>query len=126
MLNLPQRLHSHRATGRHLFLVARDGAQPNKEIWAVGGTGEAVRVLQAETTQDIQLAAVGDHLVFSLEDDHGREPWWSDGTPEGTHRIADVCPGPCGSFTSTTPFAGTFGGRAVLRPTMASPAPSPG
>ncbi len=115
VLNLPRRFHKHQPTGRHLFLVVEDQAQtaPNREVWAVGGTGEAVRVLQqAETFQDIQMAAVGDHLAFSLEDDHGREPWWSDGTPEGTYRIADICPGPCSSLAF---FFGTFGRRAVLQ-----------
>jgi ELWxxDGT repeat protein len=115
VLNLPQQLRGHRAAGRHLFLVARD-ATPTNEIWAIdGGTGEAVRVLQIETAQEIQLLAVGDHLAFSLEDDHGREPWWSDGTPEGTHRIADLCPGSCSSLGAFSSFAGTYRGRAVLR-----------
>lgn len=110
VLTLPQRLYERRAAGRHLFLVIW-GAQGH-EMWAVdGGTGEAVQVLQAEITQEMRLLPAGDHLAFALEDGHGWEPWWSDGTPEGTHRIADICPGPCGSFSF---FAGTYGGRAVL------------
>ncbi|HWN42785.1 MAG TPA: hypothetical protein VNW71_11220 [Thermoanaerobaculia bacterium] len=113
VLTLPQRLYQLRAAGRHLFLVAW-GAQ-NHEMWAVdGGTGEAVQVLQVEMSQEIQLLAVGNHVAFSLEDDHGWEPWWSDGTPEGTRRITDICPGPCDSLPS---FVGTYGGRAVLRAT---------
>ena len=111
VLNLPRQLQGHQAAGRHLFLVVRDG--PSYEMWAVdGGTGEPVRLLQVETALGTQMLAFGDHVAFSLEDDHGREPWSSDGTPEGTHRIADICPGPCGSSPS---FAGTYGGRAVLR-----------
>jgi ELWxxDGT repeat protein len=110
VLTLPQRLYEHRAVGRHLFLVTW-GPQGH-EMWAVdGGTGEAVRVLQVEITQEMRLLPVGDHLAFALEDDHGWEPWWSDGTPEGTHRIADICPGLCASFQN---FAGTYGGRAVF------------
>jgi ELWxxDGT repeat protein len=113
VLNLPQRLRRHQATGRHLFLVVGNADQ--NEMWAVaGGTGEAVRLPQAGTARGIELFAAGDHLVFSLEDDHGWEPWWSDGTPAGTHRI-DVCPGACSSVTSFASFAGTYRGRAVLR-----------
>ena len=112
VLNLAHRLHKHQVAGRHLFLVVRDAAQKD-ELWALdGGTGQAVRVLQAGMALESQLLPIGDHVAFSLEDDHGREPWWSDGTPEGTDRIADLCPGPCSSFDS---FAGTYGGRAVLR-----------
>jgi ELWxxDGT repeat protein len=110
VLNLPRRPYNHQATGRHLFLVVQDELL-NKEMWAVGGTGGAVRIPQVETAQEIQLFAAGDHLAFSLEDDHGREPWWSDGTPEGTRRAADICPGPCGSSPA---FVATYGQRAVL------------
>ena len=111
VLELPLRLRSDRAAGRHLFLVARDAAQYN-EMWAVDGeTGEAVRALQVETSLDIQPLAVGDHVAFILEDDHGQEPWWSDGTLEGTRRIADICPGPCGSSSY---IYGVYRGRDVL------------
>jgi ELWxxDGT repeat protein len=111
VLDLPLRLRGGRAAGRHLFLVARDAAQ-NNEMWAFdGGTGEAVRVLQVETSQEIQLLAVGDHVAFTLEDDQGQEPWWSDGTPEGTRRIADICSGPC---SSSSRFYGVYRGRAVF------------
>src|SRR5215213_2928385 len=91
------------AAGTHLFLTA--GGSPNPEMWAVdGATGEAVRLLTASVDE---LSAVGDHVFFAVSDDHGVEPWWSDGTPEGTHRIADICPGTCGSFSR---FLGTYGG----------------
>ena len=110
VLNLPRRLYRHQATNRHLFLLAQDELL-NKEMWAIGGTGAAVRIPQIETSQEIQLFAFGDHLAFPLEDNHGLEPWGSDGTPEGTRRIADICPGPCGSSPS---FAVTYGQRAAL------------
>jgi ELWxxDGT repeat protein len=113
VLDLPQQLHNYQTAGRHLFLVTRNTA--HTEMWAVGGTGEAVRVLQVGTAQEIEIHATADHLVFSLEDDHGREPWWSDGTPGGTHLIADICPGPCSSVIPSSLFAGTYGERAVLR-----------
>lgn len=113
VLKVPGTLHKHQAAGRHLFVVAREErVQGLQEIWAVdGGTGEAVRVLWPHAIQDSQFLAVGDNVAFFLETDFGREPWWSDGTPQGTHLIADICPGPCSSFKY---FSGTFGGRAVF------------
>ncbi|HET9225465.1 MAG TPA: hypothetical protein VFR31_02270, partial [Thermoanaerobaculia bacterium] len=113
-LVLPQRLHELQGAGRNLFLVVRDAAQ-NNEMWAFDGTtGEAVRVLEIQTNQQIQLFSVGDSVTFQLEDDHGREPWWSDGTLEGTRRI-DICPGPCSSSVFNISFVGTYGDRAVIR-----------
>jgi ELWxxDGT repeat protein len=42
------------------------------------------------------LIGLGTRAVFHAEDPaHGRELWASDGTPEGSRRIADICPGPC-------------------------------
>jgi ELWxxDGT repeat protein len=112
VLELPMRLQRFQAAGRNLFLVTRDAAG-GQEMWAVGGDGEteAVRVLDMATSPDLVLFPAGDHVVFPLEDDQGREPWGSDGTPEGTRRIADLCPGACGSLAF---FAGTYGGRAVF------------
>lgn len=110
LLDLPQRLQSFQSAGRNLFLIVRD---EDTEMWAInGGTGVAFQVLQAPN-QEIQLFAVGDSVIFQLEDDHGREPWWSDGLPEGTRRI-DICPGPCGSSAFNISFVGTYGNRAVI------------
>lgn len=40
--------------------------------------------------------------VFTADDGvHGSEPWRSDGTLAGTFRLADVCPGACGSWITT-------------------------
>jgi ELWxxDGT repeat protein len=36
-------------------------------------------------------------LFAGLDSDHGVEPWATDGTAEGTLRVADVCPGVCSS-----------------------------
>lgn len=43
--------------------------------------------------------ALGDGRAVFLADDgvHGREPWITDGTPEGTRLLADLRPGPGGS-----------------------------
>jgi ELWxxDGT repeat protein len=43
-------------------------------------------------------AAPGSPFVFAADDDrHGNELWFSDGTPAGTRRVLDVCPGACSS-----------------------------
>jgi ELWxxDGT repeat protein len=40
------------------------------------------------------LTAAGERAFFVADDGvHGREPWVSDGTPEGTHLITDLVPG---------------------------------
>lgn len=49
-------------------------------------------------TSDFQRAAFGSGLIFAADHPrYGTEPWISDGTPEGTHLLADLCPGPCSS-----------------------------
>jgi len=40
------------------------------------------------------LTALGDRLFFEADDGiHGRELWVTDGTPEGTSLVEDLCPG---------------------------------
>jgi ELWxxDGT repeat protein len=46
-------------------------------------------------------------LAFQGYDpDHGAELWRSDGTPEGTFRLTDVCPGRCGADPRTIQIVG--------------------
>jgi ELWxxDGT repeat protein len=41
-------------------------------------------------------ARLGDWIYFAASDRfHGDELWRTDGTPGGTERVADLCPGPC-------------------------------
>ena len=43
---------------------------------------------------------LGNAVLFSAaDDDNGRELWRTDGTPGGTYRLSDVCPGECGYVT---------------------------
>lgn len=113
VFDLPVQLRGHRAAGSRLFLVL--GNADKDELWAAGAAGEAVRVLQFVEGLPSYLLAVGDSVTFAMADDRGLEPWWSDGTPQGTRRVADVCPGPCDSILTAPHFAGTYRGRAVLR-----------
>ncbi|HEY2292513.1 MAG TPA: hypothetical protein VGM86_17580 [Thermoanaerobaculia bacterium] len=45
-----------------------------------------------------QFTPVGDRLLFAAQDEEGVEPWMTDGTPAGTHRLVDLQPGPVGSY----------------------------
>jgi ELWxxDGT repeat protein len=45
-----------------------------------------------------QLTPVGNRLLFAARDEKGVEPWVTDGTPAGTHRLADLQTGPDGSY----------------------------
>ncbi len=40
---------------------------------------------------------LGGALFFAMSSAHGRELWFTDGTPEGTHEVADLVPGPASS-----------------------------
>ncbi|MFL6233967.1 MAG: ELWxxDGT repeat protein [Thermoanaerobaculia bacterium] len=65
-------------------------------------------VLLAPVTLDVysyyyplaQFSPLGDRLLFTAQDKRGVEPWVTDGTPEGTHRLADLQPGPGSSSPS--------------------------
>lgn len=47
---------------------------------------------------NISDVRVGAAVYFAASDpDHGAELWRSDGTPDGTFRLTDICPGPCSS-----------------------------
>lgn len=52
------------------------------------------------------LTAFGGKIIFSADDGvHGREPWLSDGTEQGTQLMVDLKQGPVGSFpVGFTPF----------------------
>jgi ELWxxDGT repeat protein len=106
------RLFGYAVAGRHFFVTVNGAAFQSKEFWAADGTtGGVGRILRATTEVRPDMIPIGDNVVFTLSDSqYGLEPWWSDGTPAGTHRIADLCPGPCNSFFGATPY----GGRAML------------
>ncbi len=115
VLELPSsRLLGYAAAGRRFFVALEDVGLQNRQLWvAEGDAGEAVQVLETAEPGDFKLLAFGDCVVFSLsEGGYGLEPWLSNGTPEGTRRIADLCPGPC---DSSPVFLGVFAGRVVLQ-----------
>ena len=59
-----------------------------------------------------ELAVIGDQLYFAGKDPQtGSEPWVSDGSSSGTRRLADLCPGICGSYPG---FFASLGDRRIL------------
>lgn len=59
-----------------------------------------------------RLTVLGDRLIFAARDEpHGEEVWVTDGTPQGTRLLADLCPGACDSAPQS--FAELAGGLLV-------------
>lgn len=113
-LSLPSaRLLDHAVAGERLFLSVEGQVSQDKELWAAGGGSAApVRILESASAGPLDLFGYGDGAVFSLADAAtGIEPWVTDGTPEGTRRIADICPGPCDSWPA---FLAVHAGRVVF------------
>jgi len=100
---------------RALFLAGPSSDGP-QQLWVSDGTAGGTRALtsftvprafgepsdlfDAEVSRILQVVdQTPDGRIYFVADDGsaGREPWVSDGTPLGTHRLADVCPGPCSS-----------------------------
>lgn len=78
-------------------LVRTDLGFGRQKLWATEGTAETTVGL-AELAAD-ELTSAGDYAVFFPYDESvGREPWVTDGTPEGTKLLLDFNPGPDSSL----------------------------
>jgi len=91
-----------------MFIVG--GSEPPGGLWKTDLTPEGTQRVTGVYLSLIQEAATGGskRAFFSAFDgDDGAEPWISDGTPEGTHELADLLPGSLGSepaeFTTVGP-----------------------
>jgi ELWxxDGT repeat protein len=86
------------------FVFAAQDAPGNLEPWLSDGTADgtaeltelhAVAGSRPEEFHVISVLGGGGGVVFSAETAQlGREPWFSDGTANGTRVVADVQPGP--------------------------------
>ena len=63
----------------------------------VGSAGERTVEVGALALRTQTQTVLGNELFFADEDEGGRELWKTDGTAEGTTRVADIWPGPQGS-----------------------------
>jgi MYXO-CTERM domain-containing protein len=96
-----------RARGGDVF-VAWD-PEHGLELWRTDGTQEGTAMLkdiwpgpdsgirQYEAPETLLLRDQGLVLFAASDGESGEELWQTDGTPEGTLRVADVRPGPAGS-----------------------------
>lgn len=102
------RLIGQAAADGRLFFALENSFTQQKELWVAEGDFSApVQVLATNATGPFEIFALGGGAVFTL----AGEPWWSDGTAEGTRRIADVCPGACGSSPD---LVAVHGGRVLF------------
>ncbi len=95
----------HAAAGGRLFFSAHAvGQGQSPRLWVSDGTVAGTEPLQFGSAGLAVRAAFsfGNRLVF-LGAEIGTldtEPWITDGTTAGTQRLADIVPGPTGSFAS--------------------------
>jgi large repetitive protein len=93
------------AFGGRIFFSAFDGVT-GRELWVSDGTprgtrpvrdicpGECSGVASTNAVIPLSLAALEEEVFFPANDGvTGFELWKSDGTPEGTERVADIRPG---------------------------------
>lgn len=108
--------------GRYYFGLAKDDR--GEELWVSDGTISGTRQLTNFALHDALSHSPGDwiplptrsagaRVIFLAGDDqHGHEPWVTDGTPKGTRLLRDLCPGRCSSSASVV---ASFGSRLILR-----------
>ncbi len=106
-----------------LMFNADDG-EHGKELWKSDGTSEGTQIVKdiypGNDNNPIfdapsGLEAIGKRLFFFADDAvHGREPWITDATPEGTHLITDIRVGSEGSAQSFAAARALPGTSSVL------------
>lgn len=78
--------------GPYLLFGVRDA------LWRTDGTPSGTQPIAAaldwRSYDSSKIGTPRTHLLFSVQGPSGAEPWVSDGTPQGTHQLADLEPGP--------------------------------
>ena len=82
----------HREDG--LILWGSDGTEGGAELLAEAPVRTFVSLF---VWLDALAVPQGSGFFAQADDDHGIEPWITDGTVDGTKRLADLCPGECDS-----------------------------
>jgi ELWxxDGT repeat protein len=108
--------------GQSTLFVSDDGVSGSR-LWSSRGSLATTAPLVGcpgdcpELLAGTPLVPLGSRVLFAARDGEGFGLWTSDGTPAGTHLLADLCPGGCEAgptgFTATAGkiwFRVTFGG----------------
>lgn len=102
------------AGGYLCYFVSSPFSSPSTELWRTDGSPASfTRIASFSRFQNpVLLGNAGDRMLFAIDDGvHGREPWVTDGTAEGTSLLADITAGPA----STTLRSGvSLGDRALF------------
>ena len=106
----PPLLYDFALVGGSLYVVVADSRR-GQELWVTDGTAGGTRRLTSFARRDaffdsklrlfLPRTLTGGRLVFAAHDGpHGAELWISDGTPQGTRLLRDLCPGTCSGVAS--------------------------
>jgi ELWxxDGT repeat protein len=105
------------AAGGKLFFtmaISTSGPAPRDvQLWVTDGTRAGtrlvVRPLSLSDEFETELFALDNRILFSAFEasSAGLEPWISDGTPKGTHRLQDIAPGAVSSYPRKFTRVGT-------------------
>lgn len=85
-----------RAVGAWVLFSAKAPGASHKTLWRTAGDYSNAEVVVASGTvpkDPAESMVWNDQLYFTAEGDGGRELWVSDGTADGTMRVADINPG---------------------------------
>ncbi len=104
--------------GNLIYFQADDGSDLDKELWVTDGTADGTVLfkdikplggINASSTPE-EFTVIGDTMYFFADDGaHGKEPWMTDGTYDGTQILKDINPGTPGSSTRfLTPIGDMF------------------
>lgn len=93
--------------------IANGVGEPLPGLWRTNGTAAETVCVGPVFEQSEHLCGFAGRLFFHSSDaQHGREPWVSDGTAEGTQLFADLNPGAADSWPSQF---NVFGSRMVFQ-----------
>jgi ELWxxDGT repeat protein len=97
-------------TGNQLFWYVRRN-NGTAALWksngTFGGTTEVASFASSSSQGCVTMAALDGHVYFrGFDNEHGAEPWISDGTNGGTHLLTDLYPGTKGSDPQELTTAG--------------------
>ncbi|HVR97494.1 MAG TPA: hypothetical protein VMW27_12825 [Thermoanaerobaculia bacterium] len=91
---------------QRLYFVASHGEGGARELWSTDGTAGGTRSLHVQEPRDFSnnrpgpLMATPSHLFFTSGTTN-EDLWVTDGSPEGTRRVADFAPTLCDPYCET-------------------------